>query len=98
MALTLYERDAQRDIQRWQQGDESLLRRIFDLAMTPVDWATEQAVSAQALDQFDRAVERFFAGLGVEEVAETLGISTRTVRREWALARAWLHRELGPGE
>lgn len=40
---------------------------------------------------------RFFAGLGVEETAETLGLSDRTVRREWALARAWLHRELGQG-
>jgi RNA polymerase sigma factor (sigma-70 family) len=40
---------------------------------------------------------RFFAGLSTEEIAETLGLSDRTVRREWALARAWLHRELGPG-
>ena len=40
---------------------------------------------------------RFFAGLSTEEVAETLGLSDRTVRREWALARAWLHKELGAG-
>jgi RNA polymerase sigma factor (TIGR02999 family) len=40
---------------------------------------------------------RFFAGLSVEETAEALGVSDRTVRREWALARAWLHRELGVG-
>jgi RNA polymerase sigma factor (TIGR02999 family) len=40
---------------------------------------------------------RFFAGLSTEEIAETLGLSDRTVRREWALARAWLHRELGQG-
>ncbi len=40
---------------------------------------------------------RFFAGLSTEEIAETLGLSDRTVRREWALARAWLHRELGEG-
>ena len=38
---------------------------------------------------------RFFAGLSVEEVAATLGLSDRTVRREWATARAWLYRELG---
>ena len=37
---------------------------------------------------------RFFAGLGVKEIAAVLGLSDRTVRREWALARAWLHREL----
>ena len=40
---------------------------------------------------------RFFAGLSTEEIAETLGLSDRTVRREWALARAWLHKELGEG-
>ncbi len=33
---------------------------------------------------------RFFAGLSVEETAETLAISTATVKREWAAARAWL--------
>ncbi len=38
---------------------------------------------------------RFFVGLSVDETAEALGLSGRTVRREWALARAWLHRELG---
>ncbi len=37
---------------------------------------------------------RFFAGLGVGETAAVLGLSDRTVRREWTLARAWLHREL----
>ena len=40
---------------------------------------------------------RFFAGLGVGETAAALGLSDRTVRREWALARAWLHRELTGG-
>lgn len=40
---------------------------------------------------------RFFAGLSTGETAETLGVSDRTVRREWAVARAWLHRELGRG-
>ena len=37
---------------------------------------------------------RFFVGLSVDEVAAALGLSDRTVRREWALARAWLYREL----
>jgi len=42
-----------------------------------------------------RVVEcRYFAGLDVEETAETLGISSRTVKRDWTLARAWLFREL----
>jgi len=37
---------------------------------------------------------RFFVGLSVAETAAALGLSDRTVRREWALARAWLSREL----
>ncbi len=40
---------------------------------------------------------RFFAGLGVDEVAEVLGISERTVMREWAFARAQLFESLGDG-
>jgi RNA polymerase sigma factor (TIGR02999 family) len=37
---------------------------------------------------------RFFCGLSVEETAEALGISDRTVKREWQFARAWLAKEL----
>jgi len=37
---------------------------------------------------------RFFGGMSVEETAEALGISPATVKRDWALARAWLNREL----
>lgn len=42
-----------------------------------------------------RVVEcRFFAGMSIEETAEALGISPATVKRAWALAQAWLFREL----
>ena len=37
---------------------------------------------------------RFFAGLDVEQTAEILEISTATVKREWAVAKGWLHYEL----
>ena len=37
---------------------------------------------------------RYFAGLGIDEAAEALGISPATVEREWALAKAWLYRRL----
>ncbi len=37
---------------------------------------------------------RFYAGLDDQETAQALGLSARTVRREWVLARAWLQREL----
>ena len=42
-----------------------------------------------------RIVElRFFGGLTVEETAEVVGISPATVKREWAIAKGWLYREL----
>ena len=37
---------------------------------------------------------RYFMGLGIEETADVLGISPATLKRRWALARAWLFREL----
>jgi RNA polymerase sigma factor (TIGR02999 family) len=39
---------------------------------------------------------RFFAGLSVSETAEAMSVSPRTVEREWARARAYLHQLLGP--
>ena len=43
-----------------------------------------------------RVVElRFFGGLSAEETAAVLGVSTKTVKREWATAKVWLHHEIG---
>jgi RNA polymerase sigma factor (TIGR02999 family) len=53
------------------------------LAFEPVDARAAKVVEL-----------RFFGGMENEEVAEALGISLATVKRDWALARAWLHREL----
>ena len=45
-----------------------------------------------------RIVElRFFGELSVEDTAEVLGISPTTVKREWALAKGWLYREIAEG-
>ena len=41
---------------------------------------------------------RFFGGLSVDETAEVLKVSSRTVMREWSLAQAWLYREMCKGE
>jgi len=51
-----------------------------------------------ALDaQQARIVElRYFAGLTVDEVAAAVGVSAGTVKRDWAVAKAWLYRELRP--
>jgi RNA polymerase sigma factor (TIGR02999 family) len=50
------------------------------------------------LDERQRQVVeyRFYGGLTEEEIATVLGVSTRTVQREWMKARAWLYRELYP--
>ena len=45
--------------------------------------------------QQERVVElRYFGGLSIEETAEALGISPATVKRDWAMARAWLFSKL----
>jgi RNA polymerase sigma factor (TIGR02999 family) len=74
-----------------------------------VSWSGERDVDLIALDEalvalagFDprqaRIVElRFFAGLGIEETGDVLGISPATVKREWSVAKAWLRRELTRG-
>jgi RNA polymerase sigma factor (TIGR02999 family) len=54
------------------------------------------------LEQLDpeqaRIVElRYFAGLSIEETADALAMSAATLKRRWALARAWLFRELSGG-
>jgi len=68
--------------------------------------AEESNIDVVALDEalkrlanFDpeqeRLVElRYFAGLSLEEAADALGVSRATAAREWAVAKAWLHREL----
>jgi len=49
-------------------------------------------------ERLARVVEcRFFAGLSEEETAEALGVSRRTVQRDWLRARAWLRKELDAG-
>lgn len=55
----------------------------------------------QRLEQFDQRLSevvecRFFGGLNIEDTATALGVSEATVKRDWALARAWLFRELSP--
>lgn len=68
------------------------------------DYDVEQVLALddvfQRLEQQDpRAASvvrlRFYAGLNVEETAKALEVSERTVKREWAFARAWLYTALG---
>ena len=100
MRQILVERARARGAQkRWAGLDrvsltESLIRGVQEDAMLP---ALDEALTR--LEQLDpeqaKIVElRYFAGLAIEEAAEALGMSPATVKRRWALARAWLFREL----
>jgi RNA polymerase sigma factor (TIGR02999 family) len=73
---------------------ESLVRASDEEAMLP---ALDEALTRlEALDQEQaRIVElRYFMGMSVEEAALAIGISPATLKRRWAMARAWLLREL----
>ena len=69
---------------------------VFDQRAVP---ATALHGALQELEAMDprqgQIVElRFFGGLSIEETAEVLSISPATVKREWAIAKLWLEREL----
>jgi RNA polymerase sigma factor (TIGR02999 family) len=65
-------------------------------ALIALDDALERL--ARVDGRLARVVEcRFFAGLTEPETAEALGVSRRTVAREWAVARGWLYQELSDG-
>jgi RNA polymerase sigma factor (TIGR02999 family) len=67
-----------------------------DVAADDLDAALEDL--AKLDERQARVVElRFFGGLSIEETAEVLAVSTATVKRDWLVARAWLHRELRGG-
>jgi RNA polymerase sigma factor (TIGR02999 family) len=104
MAATLMRRilvDHARQRAREKRGGGISVTSQLDDAIAP-----QSGVDLVALDEAltrlarldanqERIVElRFFAGLTVEETAEALGISPATVKREWAIARAWLFNEL----
>jgi RNA polymerase sigma factor (TIGR02999 family) len=72
---------------------EALLPQTRTVDLLALDDALEEL--ARADPQLTKIVElRFFGGLSIEESAVALGVSQSTVKREWATARAWLHREL----
>jgi RNA polymerase sigma factor (TIGR02999 family) len=58
-----------------------------------LDAALEKLAALDA-DQARIVELRFFGGLTVEETAEVVGVSPKTIKREWAIAKGWLYREL----
>src|SRR4026209_2527395 len=73
--------------------DATVTVKAQDLDVVAVDEALTRL--AKIDEQQSRVVElRFFSGLTVEENAGVMGISPATVKRDWSMAKAWLHREL----
>jgi RNA polymerase sigma factor (TIGR02999 family) len=94
--------DHARRQRRGKRGGDALTI-VFDEAAVAAEERTadlvaiDDALNALATHDVRKSqiVElRFFGGLSVEETAEVLKISSRTVKREWSLARAWLYCQL----
>lgn len=68
-----------------------------DANLLAIDGALERLAGEDARKA--RVVElRFFGGLSMDETAQALGVSLRTVHNDWAFARAWLYRALTDGD
>lgn len=81
---------------RVELTDDVAVSEAFDLDFLALDDALHKLEHLDA--QQAQIVElRFFAGLTVDETAEAIGVAPITVKRDWALARAFLHLELGGG-
>ena len=100
MRQILVERARARGAQkRWGALDRVSLHESLAGAVPHEDLMPALDEALERLEAIDpeqaRIVElRFFAGLTVEEAADTLGMSPATLKRRWSLARAWLFREL----
>ena len=102
--LCNYARDRSRQ-KRGGGAPHVLLEFASDLA-AQLDFSEDQSDTLAALDEslqeLERIAERqarvvecrFFGGMSVEDTATALGISPRTVKRDWTFARAWLRREM----
>ena len=94
--------DAARRRGRLKRGDGEAPLNLENVQVAVDDFAAELRDLDEALERLTtlfprqaRVVEcRFFGGLSVEETGEALELAPRTVKRDWALARAWLYREL----
>jgi RNA polymerase sigma factor (TIGR02999 family) len=78
------------------EGEDLPPGRQAEIDFAAIDDALKRL---EALDpQQGKLVElRFFGGLSIKETADVIGVSPATVKREWAIARAWLQREIMAG-
>ena len=90
----------------WTEGGEVDAPGLESWVQGRLAWQRQQIERLLAVDEaLDRLAEedqavaevvklRYFVGLTIEETADVLRISVRTVNRHWAYARAWLYKEL----
>lgn len=95
--------DYARSKQREKRGGEYVRTELDEATMLEAEGQSIDLIALdEALnklgrmdDQKAKIVElRYFSGLSVEETAEVLKLSTKTIERNWTMAKAWLHREL----
>jgi RNA polymerase sigma factor (TIGR02999 family) len=88
---------------RAQKRGGELIATTYDDELVPRASAADEVVALdEALERLQQLNERqaavveyrFFGGLTQEEIAEVLGVSVPTVKRDWRMARAWLSHEL----
>jgi RNA polymerase sigma factor (TIGR02999 family) len=84
---------------RWGGMNRVSMTESLQIAADPETMLPALDEAIEKLEQIDpeqaKIVElRYFAGMSVEEAADAMGMSPATLKRRWALARAWLFREL----
>lgn len=84
-------------------GEKLSLAEVASISLEPNNnlLALDEALNglAEIDPQQSRIIElRYFGGLTIEETAEVMKLSPATIKREWAMARAWLHQALTEGQ
>lgn len=95
-----------RDRHRKKRGGQAVQVSLSEVAVMSDQKSAELIALDEALNKLAelderkaRVVElRHFGGLGVEETAEVLGVSTATVNRDFKMAKAWIWREISDGK
>lgn len=95
-----------RDQHRVKRGGNAIQVSLSQASFVPLEKTAELIALDEALcrladidERKSRVVElKYFGGMSVEEIAEVLKVSEITVMRDWKFARAWLLREMEPGE
>lgn len=86
-------------VKRGEAGEKISLDEAANISLEPNTSLLALDEALNALSEIDpqqtRIVElRYFGGLTIEETAEVMDLSPATIKREWAMARAWLHQAL----